>query len=517
MYRNPQALANGTYDVLVIGGGIFGACSAWEASRSGLRVALIEKVDFGHATSANSLKTIHGGLRYLGRGQLRTMRRFAREQALFTRLAPHLVHSIRFVLPFDGSSILRRGVFSAGLNLHRLLNGSSNLPEAHWISEDEMRTIGLGAAGAITWQDAQVYDSERLTLAFVMTAAKAGAEVANYVEALEFLLKNGRVTGVRVRDALSDDTFDIRSRIVINAAGPWMGRFSNGALPRKLQFVKAINVLVPQLEAEYALGLPSNGSGRLFFVPWRGTTMIGTAYSTEPSEPDGARATEQEIDDLLEAASEAIREGNFSRSDVKLVHCGLVPVNVSNGRPRRNGSYRSVEQPGVISIIGSKYTMARGTAERTVDQVFNKFGYRGGRRSIDPLIGGGIEDIETYLAEAVTARPAGVRESTIRDLVYSYGTEYLQILTDDAATDESILRGRVTYAIENEMAQTLPDVVFRRTGLGTAGHPGDAAVRYCAEVMGAELGWNPSRVQDELGLVSQQFRWHLAEPEAAHA
>ena len=445
------------------------------------------------------------------------MRKFEKEQALFLRLAPHLVHPLQFVLPFDNSSTSKRELISAVLGLHNRMSRTSSLPQPRWMEQEELQSIGSEGAGAVEWHDAQVYDTERLTLAFVATAAVAGAEVANYVEAQEFLREDGRVTGVRARDVLSDDTFEIQARMVVNAAGPWVGRLSNGSLPHSTQFVKAINVLVPQLTAEYALGLPTKNQRRLFFVPWRGNTMIGTAYATQSSEPDGARATQQEIEDLLMSASEAIPRRNFGGSDVRLVHCGLVPVDGSNGRSRRNGSYRSLEQQGVISIIGSKYTMARGTAERTVNRVFKELGYRGDAGAIDPLIGGRFEDIEIYLAEAVAARPAGVRESTIRDLVYSYGTEYLQFLPDAAATDESVLRGRIKYAMEREMAQTLPDVVFRRTGLGTAGHPGDVAVRYCAEVMSAELGWNRSRLQDELGQVSQQFLWRLAEPETAHA
>jgi len=505
MKRNIQSLASEIYDVLVIGGGIFGACSAWEASRRGLRVALIEKVDFGHATSANSMKTIHGGLRYLGRGQLRTMRKFEREQALFLRLAPHLVHPLQFVLPLHNGSILERELISMGLNLHNVFSRSSPLPRPRWIGKEELQSIGSRGTGGIAWTDAQVYDTERLTLAFVATAALAGANVANYIEAKDFLREDGRVTGVKARDLLKDDTFDIRARIVINAVGPWIGELSNGALPRSSKFVKAINILVPQFESEFAIGLPSSSQGRLFFVPWRGTTMIGTSYSVQPSEPEGARATEQEIDDLLEAAAKAIPERQFDRSDVGLVHCGLVPINGSNSNSRRSGSTTSIEQPGVISIIGSKYTMARGTAEGVIDRVFSEFGYQECARAVDPLIGGRIENVETYLAEAVAARPAGVQEDTMRNLVYSYGTEYRRILPEKTATDESVLRGRVAHAIENEMAQTLSDVVFRRTGLGTTGHPGATALKNAAAEMANHMGWNEAAKADQMLDVESEF------------
>ena len=267
---------------------------------------------------------------------------FDREQALFLRLAPHLVHPLQFVLPFNNGSILKRGLISKGLNLHNRIRRRSSLPAPRWMAKSELNSIGSNGTGAIAWHDAQVYDTERLTLAFVATAATAGAEVANYIEAQEFLREDGRVTGVTARDLVRDDTLDIRAQIVINAAGPWVGRLSSGALPHSAQFVKAINILVPQLRADYAIGLPSKHQGRLFFVPWRGTTMIGTSYAAQSSGPDGARATDQEIDDLLEAASEAIPERHFSRSDVELVHCGLVPVDGSNGRSRRRGDSRSI-------------------------------------------------------------------------------------------------------------------------------------------------------------------------------
>ena len=505
MQRNLQTLANETFDVLVIGGGIFGACSAWEASRRGLRVALIEKVDFGHATSANSLKTIHGGLRYLGRGQLRTMRRFEREQALYLRLAPHLVHPLQFILPFKSGSSPKRELISTGLNLHNRFSQGSPLPQPRWIDHNELQSIGSKGTGAITWHDAQVYETERLTLAFVATAAAAGAEVANHIEAQDFLHEDGMVIGARARDLLKDNIFDIRARIVVNAVGPWMGRLSIGALPRSSKFVKAINIIVPQVESEFAIGLPTKRQGRLFFVPWRGITMIGTSYAAQPSEPEGARATQQEIDDLLEAASEAIPERQFSRSDVGLVHCGLVPVTGSNGKSRRRASSKSIEQPGVISIIGSKYTMARGTAESIINRVFSEFGYQEGARAIDPLIGGRMDDIDSYVADAVSTRPAGAREDTIRKLVYSYGTEYRQILPETAATDESVLRGKVAHAIENEMAQTLSDVVFRRTGLGTTGHPGPAALKIAADEMASQMSWTAGKSAAQLSAVESEF------------
>ena len=373
------------------------------------------------------------------------------------------------------------------------------------MASEELQSIGSEGSGAITWHDAQVYDTERLTLAFVSTAVAAGAEVANYIEAQEFLREDGTVKGVRARDLLNDNEFEIRSRIVINAAGPWVGRLSNGDPSHTTQFVKAINILVPQLKAGYAVGLPSNRRGRLFFVPWRGTTMIGTSYASQSSQPDAARATEHEINDLLQAASEAIPDIHFSRSDVGRVHCGLVPVNGSNGKSHRIVNSRSVEQPGVISIIGSKYTMARATAERVIDRIFSEFGYTDGATAIDSLIGGGIDDIERYLAEAIAARPVGVRKETIRNLVYSYGSEYLQIVTDKDETEESLLRNRVAYAIQEEMAHTLPDVVFRRTGLGSAGHPGFSVLEIAAAEMANHMGWNEAAKADQMLAVESEF------------
>ena len=151
--------------------------------------------------------------------------------------------------------------------------------------------------------------------------------------------------------------------------------------------------------------------------------------------------------------------------------------------------------------------MARGTAERVIDRVFDEFGYPEVGGAINPLIGGGVENIETYLAEAVADRSAGVSEGTIRNLVYSYGTEYKQILPDANATEDSVLRGRVAYAIEREMALTLPDIVFRRTGLGTAGHPGSVTLEIAADEAAGHLGWNPAATLDQLSALKGESAW----------
>ena len=482
MKRDPRALQDTLWDVLVIGGGIHGACAAWDAILRGLTVCLVDKADFASATSANTLKIVHGGLRYLQHADYRRMRESIGERRSLLRIAPHLVHPLPIVVPTYGHG--RRGpeVLHLALVLNDLigldrnagLDGAHRIPRGRIVSRRECLRLapGLDAAGmtgAGIFHDAQVENSERLVLAFLQSAAKAGAELANYAEVTGLRRHQDGLMRAIVSDRLTGETLAIRARSVINASGPWvdhvLGLAGAGGSPRT-SFAKAFNVVTRPLFGAHAVALPMRGGARLLFVvPWRGQSLVGTWYEPHDGRAADVRITEADVARLLGAINLACPALAVTLDDVRLVHGGLLPL--SGRQLARHGRIVDHAQdglPGVLSVVGVKYTTARLMAERVVDRVFEWLGRRPPRSlsAVVPLHGG------------------------------------------DSATASS-LRAEIRHAIRAEMAHTLSDLVFRRTELGTAGDPGHELLVEAATTAAAELGWTPDRERLELGQVYGRF------------
>ena len=236
--RNLSSLADREFDVVVIGGGIFGACAAWDAALRGLSVALIERRDFGSGASANSFKMVHGGIRYLQHADVYRIRESSRERNALLRIAPHLVSPLPVMIPTYGHGREGKELLSAGMRLYDFVTLDRNkglddpdrrIPRCRMLSRGEcLSTLpGLdakGLTGGALFHDGQVHNTPRLVLAFLQSAASEGAVVANYIEATALLRAGDSVTGVRARDTLTDDTLEVRARVVLNCSGPWAER-----------------------------------------------------------------------------------------------------------------------------------------------------------------------------------------------------------------------------------------------------------------------------------------------------
>ena len=293
------------FDILVIGGGIYGATIAHAAAEQGLKVSLIDKGDFGHSTSSNSLKIIHGGLRYLQQLDVRRMRESIKSRRQLTACAPHLVEPLQCIVPTRGYGLRSRPVMSVALALNDLVSWDRNrgldsehrLPSGHTVSAEQcLRMIpGLDrdrVTGGAIWFDAIALSTERLNLSFVTSAATLGAAVANYVRADGYIFAKGSIVGAKVEDVLTGEKFDIRATLVINASGPWANDFSNSVsgLRKKtpVSWIRATNIVIKhRLFGDYAVGLSAGnytdraaiakkGTRDLFFVPWRSGTIVGT-------------------------------------------------------------------------------------------------------------------------------------------------------------------------------------------------------------------------------------------------
>lgn len=555
MQRDLRELAGNKHDLLVIGGGIYGACVAWDAALRGLSVGLVEKEDFGHATSSNTLRVIHGGLRYLQHGDIRRMRRSIHERMVFMRIAPHLVHPLPFLIPTYGHFMRGKQPLTLALLLNDLIGFDRNrledpqkyIPRSRVISRSEYLRLVPGAVadgltGGACWYDCQIDGPERMVLCLLRSAAGAGATVANYVEALGFLRRGDRILGVRAKDRLTGDELDIRADVVVNTGGPWvdriLGLLNGDTKGRKLVLSKAFNLLIKrQLIPQYAIGVYSkrrfndrdamiNKGSRLFFItPWHGHSLIGTRHLSSDADPDNVKITESEIQVFLDELNEAYPAAGVKRDDVCCVYGGLLPM-VPQPSPMSDVQllkrfsivdHRKEEDlDGLISVIGVKFTEARYVAERTVGLVFTKRGRRppASLTAMTPIHGGQIGRFTDFLAAQIHQRPKGLDGGIVSHLVRHYGSEYprvIRYLDEDPSWGQPVVDGspvilaEVLHGIREEMAQTLSDVVFRRTELGMLEAPGEGWLDACAAAMAKELGWSEARTHRELEEVQSVF------------
>ena len=461
--------------MLVAGGGIYGLTIAYDAAQRGLAVALVERGDFGAATSFNHLKTIHGGLRYLQSADFRRMRESNRERRAFGRIAPRFVAPLAFAMPTRLSLTRNPLAMRTALALDAIVgrdrnngvHGSRHLPAGRVISGAECRDLFDGAIGSVAsaamWHDYQMTHGDRLTLSFAEAAFKHGAVMANYVEACAPVRNGGRIAGLEARDTLTGQAFDIRARMVVNALGPWGATLLDRAgVPTRWPMLKAMNLVTSRAARQAALVAPMRGGRSLVMLPWQGRTLIGTSESVDERQADDQAVKRGEVDAFLGEINETFPALELKAGEIALVHRGIVPAVAGAGRLSLLGHSRIIDHsvdggpPGIISVVGVKYTTARIVAERTVDHVFRQLG-----RAAVPC------------RTAETVLPGGG-------------------LDDRDAPDP------VLHAVRHEMAQTLTDVLVRRTGLGAAGHPGETVANEIASRMQTSLGWSQERKQREV-------------------
>ena len=554
MKRDLGKLEDEEFDLLIVGGGIYGATTAREAALRGLKVALIERGDFGHATSSNSLKIIHGGLRYLQHGDFRRMRRSIRARSSLLRIAPHLVDPIKLVMPTYGHFFKGREVMTLALAVNdivswdrnRLLSKGKNLPQSRTVSKTQCLQYlpdieKKGLTGAAIWYDCIANNTERLTLEFVLAADHYGACVANYVEAKQPILKGNSVIGVRAKDRITGQGLEICTKFVVNATGPWISKFLK-IVPKKnclnVGWAKAVNIFVKKsLTYNFVAGIAGKEDyrdtdliikkgKRLFFcLPWKSGSIIGTTYKRYSADPGGCRVSEQDIIELLDEINFGYPTANLTLDDVSFCHVGLVPIIVNTSTKDRDVQLvkRSLlydhEQEsqikGIVTLNGVKYTTAVELAKDTVDLINKKLGFKKYKRTSDPPLPG-AEDISISPdGEAQTNHCSFIEAGTINHLKRIYGSRYrsiLDIVDKDCSLVEQIWNGHPTiqaeviHAIREEMAQYLSDVVMRRTELGSSGYPGHVAIVKCAEIMSTELNWDEKRLQLEIDSVQTAFK-----------
>ena len=410
MRRTLSALADKEYDLVIIGGGIFGICAAWDATLRGLSVALVESGDFAHATSANCFKIVHGGIRYLQHGDLVRIRHSSEERNALLRMAPHLVQPLPIIIPTYGHGMSGKEILGAALSLYDLITFDRNhgiadptrqIPRGRLISRQEVLELfpdleKAGLTGAAIIHDGQMYSPPRLALSFLRSAVEAGAQAVNYVKATGVLQSRDHISGIEARDMLTGEKFKISGRVVLNAAGPWAEGFlrlqPGLRLSPEATFSRDVFFTVARrFKGRYALTLQAKTSDpdailsrqhrHLLLVPWRAYTLVGVWHVVYKGAPDEFTVTEEELHAFIDEINEGYPALELTLDDISMWNAGLIlfgenkpgAVDLSFGKRSRlidHAKDHGIE--GLITLIGVRYTTARRDAARAIDLVFGK-------------------------------------------------------------------------------------------------------------------------------------------------
>jgi len=494
--QNLRRLQEGAFDVLVIGGGINGAAVARDAAMRGLRVALVEKADFGSGTSSKSSKLIHGGIRYLQQGDFRLVRVACRERDLLRRrLAPHLVQPLEFLFPvYRGDPV---GFFTLGLGMwvydalaifrniraHRMLG-----PKRALAAEPELRSEGL--RGVAVYYDCFT-DDARLTLETILGAQEEGAVVTNYLTVTAFEKEGNRIAGAQLQDRFGGPPISVRARCVVNTTGPWadyIRRLDDPAANPCLRLTKGVHIIVPRarlgtLQAAVVMLSPRD-KRVLFAIPWDQHALIGTTDTDFEGLPDSVKPDDSDFEYLLEAANWFFPRARLEVTDIVGSYAGLRPLVAEEGKhPSKVSREEEIfESPsGLITLGGGKLTTHRLVAEQIVDLIEKRIGISPVRErksyttGTKPLPGGRAQDPQAVAREIISRNGYGLSDDQVSHLVGRYGSrieEVLGLLAGRLDLRQLLVPGmpdiwaEAEFAVRSEMAQEPEDILIRRTHVG---------------------------------------------------
>ncbi|HEX5436990.1 MAG TPA: glycerol-3-phosphate dehydrogenase [Gemmatimonadaceae bacterium] len=521
-----SALATTPHDLLVIGGGITGAGIARDAAMRGLTVALVERDDFASGTSSRSSRLVHGGLRYLEQGALHLVFEASRERQVLRHIAPHLVQPLRFIWPVYAKARIPRWKLGAGLWVYDALALFRNIARHHRLSaravgtaEPALREHGL--RGGFSYYDAHT-DDIRLTLANARAAAEAGAVVLNHVEVRQLVMEGGAVSGAVAVDTLSGNRITVAARSVVNATGPWstlVSRMARPEAPEMVHGTKGVHIAVPRgrIANRGALTLLSPIDGRVMFIlPAGAHTIIGTTDTEYPGPAESVHAARQDVTYLLRSANAFFPGAHLGRADVVSAWAGVRPLAESgSSTPDRISREHRLTwtAPGLLTITGGKLTTYRVMAAQVVDAVAQALGVTGHGAPTDhvPLPGGAIASLDAELAEA---RAQISRPALADHLVARYGSEWRAVwaiveakgaLAASVVPSLTDIAAELVYAVEQEMALTLADLLIRRLHIAFETHDhGLAAAPAAARVVAPLLGWSAKHIDAELARYQQE-------------
>ncbi len=522
----------GSFDVVVIGGGITGAGVARDAVRRGLRVLLLDKADLAWGTSSRSSKLVHGGLRYLEHGQISLVFESVSERRVLMDIAPHLVQPLGFVFPiFKGRSSLVIDIgmwIYDGLSLfrspriHRRLSREDIAQEEPLLTQDGLKSAAL-------YYDCAT-DDARLTLETALDASRNGGTLVTWCEVTGFQNdRSRRVVGVDCKDVLGGEEFSVKAGVVVNATGPWTDGLRRRALGpgmnRLLRPTKGVHIVVDHqaLPLKHAVVLFHPDDDRVMFaIPWGERSYVGTTDTDWSGDPDHVVADAADVDYLLRAANHYFPQSPISAEHVLSTWAGLRPLISQEGVDESSVSREHhviVEPNGMVTVAGGKLTTYRRMAAEVVDRAVDVLRMSG--RSVDRLrsastdqepLPGAVgwpedDDLDQVTAQILKASNQRLNSTTAAMLAGTYGMLAMDIAVmagQRPGLAEFLIPGRpevlaqVEWAVSRELAATVEDFMVRRTPLYFKDRDqGLGALEQVAGHMGAMLGWSDERIRSE--------------------
>jgi glycerol-3-phosphate dehydrogenase len=534
MSGRPQPLADADYDVVIIGGGMAGAGAARDLAMRGVSVALVDKGDFGSATTALSSKLIHGGLRYLELFDFGLVRESLAERQRLQRLAPHLVKPLPFLVPIYRDS--SRGLVKVRLGLklydwltpgrarerYRVLRPIDALSLEPAIRPDDLRGAGY-------YFDDLLLFPERLCLENILSACRHGARAFNYCQVLSVVRdKRGAVAGVTARDLLTGTVATLGARVVVNATGPWVDdlRELAGVSERGrhvLRRTKGIHCLLPRM-TERAIYHSTRDDRMIFVIPWREFSLVGSTDTDFAGDLDRVWATRDEVEYLLGEVRRALPDPRVNTEAIAYTYAGVRPLSHEEGKRASDVSraHRVVAEAGgrFLSITGTKLTCFRSLAEELGDAIMRTLGRRGPGHTATRMLDGTDEDsarveARAWLDVSPEMAASGLPADTLETLITTYGRVYPRVVdligkvpggAERLCPTNPDVVGQLHHAVQEEMTVSLQDFMLRRTGIGTSSCQGEDCAEPIAQRMAALLGWSARRLDAEL----EAFDAHVA-------
>ncbi len=484
-------LQSGTFDVIIIGGGITGAGIALDAASRGLKTALVEKNDFASGTSSRSTKLIHGGLRYLKQLQIHVVAETGRERAIVHRLAPHLVVPEKMMLPVYKGLSTPKWMISLGLWMYDLLAGVRGDDRKKMLNKEQTLAIepllpekNLRGSG---YYAEYITDDARLTIEVIKTAVKQKAVCLNYVESKTFLYDDkGKINGILCYDHLENKEFRISGKYVVNATGIWvddMRKRDKSLSGKHLLITKGIHLVFDKkkLPLHNPLYFEIPDGRMIFLIPRHGITYVGTTDTVYKGDKDNIPVNGEDVHYLLQAFHALFPDIDLQPEDIVAAWAGLRPLIYESGKSASEVSRKDeifISPSGLISMAGGKLTGYRKMSEKAVNRIVKKAGKHNNikKRSVTKNIWltdrpfASSKEIRNYQKELWNnLGPEKTDEETLSRLIFKYGKQVEKILEHfnryktEKDTEKRLILSELDFCMEQEMVCKPLDFLERRS------------------------------------------------------
>ncbi|MCB1190568.1 MAG: glycerol-3-phosphate dehydrogenase/oxidase [Leptospiraceae bacterium] len=538
--RIKNEIKNTNFDILIIGGGITGATILWDATLRGLNCILLEKNDYASGTTQATSKLIHGGLRYLKNMEFAMVRESLFERRILATIAPHAVRPMGFLLPVY-NYFKDRVIFGVGLTLYDFLSYDRNkniiddeqIPRHKYLNKNEAiltepNLLRQKLKGALLYYDYANLNPERNTTEFILSAKDKGGKAFNYAEVLS-IAKADNGYNVKIMDKITQETIELQSKTVVNSAGPWADQIENMVISKRKQNIvrsKGIHIITRKIVNEKAVALIKPDKTHMFIIPWRNKTIIGTTDTIFKDDPDKLQITKDDILELIDSTNQLYHSTKLTLEDVDFFYGGLRPlVGDANEEStydlsRKNEILQHTEDgfPGFFTALGGKYTTSRGLAEKLVNEVVKVVpgNFKSCSTASVPIQGGNFSDPISLEMDLQRKFPQTSGEK-IAILSRRYGSVAEAILNlsgkkynvSEIQLTEKYYPEEIEYISQKEDIHYLPDLYFRRSGIGTMGLPKETINKEIAEIVASTLNWKEDKIKEDLEAVKERYKIKL--------